>query len=35
MVAILTLGVLGAGLVGVMSWAERRALHWRPEHRAA
>jgi NitT/TauT family transport system permease protein len=34
MVAILTLGVMGAGLVGLMALAERRALHWRPEHRA-
>jgi ABC-type nitrate/sulfonate/bicarbonate transport system permease component len=33
MVAILTLGVMGAGLVGLMALAERRALHWSPEHR--
>lgn len=35
MVSILVLGVMGAGLVGMMSWVERRALHWRPEHRGA
>ena len=35
MVAILTLGLMGSGLVGVMALAERRLLHWRPEHRAA
>ena len=34
MLAILTLGVMGSGLVGLMAWAERRAPHWRPEHRA-
>jgi NitT/TauT family transport system permease protein len=33
MVAILTLGGMGAGLVGLMALAERRLLHWRPEHR--
>ncbi len=33
MVAILVLGVMGAGLVALMAWAERRVLHWRPEHR--
>ena len=35
MVAIVLLGVLGAGLVGLMGWVERRVLHWRPEHREA
>jgi NitT/TauT family transport system permease protein len=35
MVAIVLLGVLGAGLVGLMSWIEKRVLHWRPEHREA
>jgi NitT/TauT family transport system permease protein len=34
MVAILVLGAMGSALVGVMSWSERRVLHWRPEHRA-
>lgn len=34
MVAILVLGVMGSALVGFMAWTERRALHWRPEHRA-
>ncbi len=33
MVAILVLGVMGSGLVGVMTWAEGRVLHWQPEHR--
>jgi ABC-type nitrate/sulfonate/bicarbonate transport system permease component len=27
--------LLGAGLVGITGWAERRVLHWRPEHREA
>ena len=35
MVSILVLGAMGAGLVGLMAWAEGRVLHWRPEHRAA
>ena len=34
MVAILVLGLMGSGLVGLMAWTERRVLHWRPEHRA-
>lgn len=34
MVAILVLGVLGASLVGCMTWLEKRVLHWRPEYRA-
>jgi NitT/TauT family transport system permease protein len=34
MLAILALGAMGAGLVALMSWAERHALHWRPEFRA-
>jgi len=34
MVAIVTLGVMGTGLVGLMAWTERHALHWRPEYRA-
>jgi NitT/TauT family transport system permease protein len=35
MVAIVLLGFLGAGLVGLTGWTERRLLHWRPEHREA
>jgi NitT/TauT family transport system permease protein len=35
MLAILTLGALGSGLVGAMTLLERRALHWRPEQRRA
>ncbi|MGH7275445.1 MAG: hypothetical protein ACREIY_00300 [Candidatus Rokuibacteriota bacterium] len=35
MVTLLTLGLMGSGLVGVMTLSERRLLHWRPEHRAA
>lgn len=35
MLAIVLLAALGAGLVAVMSWTERRVLHWRPEHRVA
>ena len=35
MVAILTLGLMGSALVGVMALAERRLLHWRLEHRTA
>ena len=34
MLAIAVLATIGAGLVALMSWAERRVLHWRPEHRA-
>jgi len=35
MLAIVVLAALGAALVALMSWTERRLLHWRPEHRAA
>jgi ABC-type nitrate/sulfonate/bicarbonate transport system permease component len=35
MLAIVVLAALGSGMVALMSWAERRVLHWRPEHRAA
>ena len=35
MLAIVLLAALGTALVAVMSWTERRVLHWRPEHRTA
>jgi NitT/TauT family transport system permease protein len=35
MLAIVLLAALGTALVAVMSWTERRVLHWRPEHRAS